>query len=113
MHTIIAFITIVGGLIVFCLAGLILGPVVFTITRLLLEIRSSQNAVANGWLRQLVLAIMQAMCQYRKKQDIDGPHFLGANVMIAPDIAFDTKPSERFSSHTAGKLERAWIIKPK
>ena len=87
MHTIIAFISIVGGLIVFDPAGLILGPVVFTITKLLLEIWSSQNAVANGWLRQLVLAITQAMCQYRKQQGIDGPLFLGANVMIAPDIA--------------------------
>lgn len=44
MHTIIAFISIVGGLIVFGPAGLILGPVVFTVTRLLLEIWSSRNA---------------------------------------------------------------------
>lgn len=44
MHTVIAFISIVGGLIVFGPAGLILGPVVFTVTRLLLEIWSSRNA---------------------------------------------------------------------
>ncbi len=46
MHTIIAFISIVGGLVVFGPAGLILGPVTFTITRILLEIwsRGSQDA---------------------------------------------------------------------
>lgn len=44
MHTIIAFISIVGGLIVFGPAGLILGPMVFKVTRFILEIWSSQNA---------------------------------------------------------------------
>jgi len=44
MHTVIAFISIVGGLIVFGPAGLILGPVIFTVTRLLMEIWSSHNA---------------------------------------------------------------------
>lgn len=43
MHTIIAFISIVGGLIVFGPSGLILGPVMFTVTRILLEIWSTQN----------------------------------------------------------------------
>ena len=43
MHTVLAFISIVGGLIVFGPSGLILGPVVFTVTRLLLEIWSRQN----------------------------------------------------------------------
>jgi len=38
MHTLVAFVSIVGGLIVFGPSGLILGPVVFTVTRLLLEI---------------------------------------------------------------------------
>ena len=38
MHTLVAFVAIVGGLIVFGPSGLILGPVVFTVTRLLLEI---------------------------------------------------------------------------
>lgn len=38
MHTVLAFISIVGGLIVFGAAGLILGPVVLTITALLLEV---------------------------------------------------------------------------
>lgn len=38
MHTLVAFVSIVGGLIVFGPAGLILGPIVFTVTRLLLEI---------------------------------------------------------------------------
>ncbi len=38
MHTALAFISLVGGLIVFGPAGLILGPVIFTVTRLLLEI---------------------------------------------------------------------------
>ena len=43
MHTIIAFVSIVGGLIVFGPSGLILGPVMFTVTRILLEIWSTQN----------------------------------------------------------------------
>ncbi|MDO8264143.1 MAG: AI-2E family transporter [Gallionella sp.] len=44
MHTVLAFVSIVGGLIVFGPSGLILGPVIFTVTRLLLEIWSGQNA---------------------------------------------------------------------
>ena len=44
MHTVLAFISIVGGLIVFGASGLILGPVIFTVTRFLLEIWSSQSA---------------------------------------------------------------------
>jgi predicted PurR-regulated permease PerM len=43
IHTILAFISIVGGLIVLGPYGLILGPVIFTVTRLLLEIWSQQN----------------------------------------------------------------------
>ena len=43
MHTVVTFVSLVGGLFVFGPAGLILGPVTFTITRLLLEIWSSQN----------------------------------------------------------------------
>ena len=46
MHTIIAFISLVGGVFVFGTAGLILGPVMFTVTRLLLQIWSRQNAPA-------------------------------------------------------------------
>ncbi len=48
MHTVLAFISIVGGLIVFGPSGLILGPVIFIVTRLLLEIWSSRNAAANA-----------------------------------------------------------------
>ncbi len=48
MHTVLAFISIVGGLIVFGPSGLILGPVVFTVTRFLLEIWSSQNATEHA-----------------------------------------------------------------
>ncbi len=44
IHTVIAFVSLVGGLLVFGPSGLILGPVIFTVTRLLLEIWSSQNA---------------------------------------------------------------------
>ena len=47
MHTVLTFISVVGGLIVFGPAGLILGPVVFTVTRLLLEIWSRRNVAAN------------------------------------------------------------------
>lgn len=46
MHTVVAFISIVGGLIIFGPSGLILGPVVFTVVRLLLEIWSRRNAAA-------------------------------------------------------------------
>ena len=44
MHTVLAFISIVGGLILFGASGLILGPVIFTIARLLLEVWRDQNA---------------------------------------------------------------------
>ena len=47
MHTVLAFISLVGGLIVFGPAGLILGPVIFTVTRLLLEIWR-RNAAVNA-----------------------------------------------------------------
>jgi predicted PurR-regulated permease PerM len=43
IHTVLAFVSIVGGLIVFGPSGLILGPVIFTVTRILLEIWSRQN----------------------------------------------------------------------
>ena len=48
IHTAIAFVSIVGGLIVFGTAGLILGPVIFTATRGLLEIWRSRNAAADA-----------------------------------------------------------------
>lgn len=44
MHTVLAFVSLVGGLIVFGTSGLILGPVIFTVTRILLEIWSNQNS---------------------------------------------------------------------
>lgn len=47
IHTVLAFISLVGGLIIFGPAGLILGPVIFTITRLLLEIWR-RNAALNA-----------------------------------------------------------------
>ena len=47
IHTVLTFISLVGGLIVFGPAGLILGPVIFTITRLLLEIWR-RNAAVNA-----------------------------------------------------------------
>lgn len=50
MHTVLAFVSIVGGLAVFGSAGLILGPLVFAITRLLLEIwnRRGERLAASG-----------------------------------------------------------------
>jgi predicted PurR-regulated permease PerM len=47
MHTVLAFIAVIGGLIVFGAAGLILGPVVVAITLSLLEIWRSRNARAD------------------------------------------------------------------
>lgn len=48
LHTILAFVSIVGGLIVFGPTGLILGPIMFTITRILLEIWSTQNKTSRA-----------------------------------------------------------------
>lgn len=48
MHSIVAFVSIVGGLIVLGPSGLILGPVTFTVTRVLLEIWSRRNAAASA-----------------------------------------------------------------
>lgn len=48
MHTILAFVSIVGGLIVFGPTGLILGPIMFTITRILLEIWSAQHKASRA-----------------------------------------------------------------
>ena len=48
MHSVIAFVSIVGGLVVLGPSGLILGPVIFTVTRVLLEIWSRRNAAASG-----------------------------------------------------------------
>ena len=46
IHTVLAFISLVGGLIVFGAAGLILGPIIFTVTRLLLEIWRRNLAIS-------------------------------------------------------------------
>src|SRR5512141_357329 len=48
MHAIVAFVSIIGGLIVLGPSGLILGPVIFTITRVLLEIWTRRNAGASA-----------------------------------------------------------------
>ena len=48
MHTVLVFISIVGGLFVFGAAGLILGPLVLTVTSVLLEVWRHQNADPNG-----------------------------------------------------------------
>ena len=45
LHTVLAFISVVGGVILFGPAGLILGPVVLTVTSVLLEIWRSRTAV--------------------------------------------------------------------
>lgn len=44
MHSLTAFVSIVGGLIVLGPSGLILGPVIFTATRVLLEVWNRRNA---------------------------------------------------------------------
>lgn len=48
MHTLLAFISLVGGLMVFGASGLILGPVIFTITRVLLEIWDTYHTVSGN-----------------------------------------------------------------
>jgi predicted PurR-regulated permease PerM len=44
LHTVLTFMSVVGGMILFGAAGLILGPVVLTVTTELLEIWSSRDA---------------------------------------------------------------------
>lgn len=44
LHTVLAFISLVGGLILFGAAGLIVGPVILTVTTVLLEIWSARTA---------------------------------------------------------------------
>ncbi len=46
LHTVLAFMSVVGGLILFGPAGLILGPVTLSVTLLLLEIWRSRIALA-------------------------------------------------------------------
>jgi predicted PurR-regulated permease PerM len=51
LHTVLAFISVVGGLILFGPAGLILGPVALTVTMALLEVwrrRTAAEAIARG-----------------------------------------------------------------
>ncbi len=45
LHTVLVFISVIGGLIVFGASGLILGPVVFTVTLVLLELWPHRAAV--------------------------------------------------------------------
>ena len=45
-HTLLAFLSVVGGLMVFGTSGLILGPVVLTVTTVLLEVWREQTSVA-------------------------------------------------------------------
>jgi len=49
LHTILAFMSVVGGLILFGPAGLILGPAVLAITTVLLEIWSGRNIAELGF----------------------------------------------------------------
>lgn len=44
MHTVLAFISVVGGLALFGAAGLIVGPLVLTVTTALLELWPTQLA---------------------------------------------------------------------
>jgi len=44
LHTVLTFLSVVGGLMVFGAAGLILGPVILVITMALLEFWSDRNA---------------------------------------------------------------------
>jgi len=46
MHSVVAFVSIVGGMIVLGPSGLILGPVIFTVTRVLLGVWSRRNRAA-------------------------------------------------------------------
>ena len=48
MHSVVAFVSIVGGLIVLGPSGVILGPVIFTVTGVLLDIWSRRNAGASA-----------------------------------------------------------------
>ncbi|RYF73183.1 MAG: AI-2E family transporter, partial [Comamonadaceae bacterium] len=53
LHTVLMFIAIVGGLVVFGAAGLVLGPVVLAAAIVLLEIWRERTAGAGGSRRYL------------------------------------------------------------
>jgi len=48
MHTVLAFISLVGGVMVFGPSGLVLGPVIFAVTRQLLQVWRRHNARLNA-----------------------------------------------------------------
>lgn len=48
LHTVLAFMSVVGGLLLFGAAGLILGPVALTLTLVLLEIWQTQSAASDA-----------------------------------------------------------------
>ncbi len=48
LHTVLAFISVVGGLLLFGAAGLILGPVILTVTTVLLEVWSARPPPARN-----------------------------------------------------------------
>ena len=52
MHTLLAFISVVGGLMLFGAAGLILGPVALTITTVLLEVWRTRAGLASPTLSE-------------------------------------------------------------
>lgn len=52
LHTVLAFMSVVGGLILFGPAGLILGPVTLSVTLLLLEIWRSRMGLATEMLAE-------------------------------------------------------------
>jgi len=67
LHTVLVFISVIGGLVVFGASGLILGPVVFTMTMVLLELWP-HRVVATG-----MIVKPAALSRWENEGGLEGP----------------------------------------
>jgi predicted PurR-regulated permease PerM len=74
LHTVLAFISMVGGLIVFGVSGLILGPVVLTITMVLLEIWRSRTAAETAAMNDVGGLVGREDRRGHAEADAASPH---------------------------------------
>jgi len=81
LHTVLAFMSVVGGLIFFGAAGLILGPVVLTITMVLLEIWPNRGPVKAG-----VPVELEALARFENEGGAVAPALVETDTQI-PSVA--------------------------